>query len=176
MRLKIVVLVLLAALLTGVVAPVQGSTVRAASVPSHVAATHTNANAQAFDKTRFVLHLGIAAFLVHYIYKKYKEGKLGRFHIFTDIKAAAAALIAYHEMKVAYNIAKTSNSKTLQLLIKPMTTLTAAIQTTRNKLVKGDTSTVGSMNNYENSLQGTAKSTPYSFKDQTPPKNETPGF
>ena len=63
------------------------------------------------DKTRFVAHMAVAAFLVHYIYKKYKQGKLGRSHIFTDLKAAAAAFLAYHEIKKAYDLGLTKPTK-----------------------------------------------------------------
>src|SRR5690242_21080147 len=125
MKRRIIVLALMGSLLIGVLSPAAAGRVSAAPERSQVAAVHTQAHAAAFDKTRFVAHLAVSAFLIHYIYKKYKEGKLGRFHIFTDLKAAAAALIAYHELKVAYGIAKGSNSKTLQALVAPINALTS---------------------------------------------------
>jgi len=168
MRLRLVVLVLIGALLASVISPVAAGQVRAATERSQVAAVHADSHTAAFDKTRFVAHLAVAAFLVHYIYKKYKQGKLGRFHIFTDIKAAAAALIAYHEMKVAYGIAKTSNSKTLQLLISPMTALTGTLGALWSKLKHGDTSQIAAANSQASSLQSTAGKNGYAYQDQQP--------
>jgi hypothetical protein len=129
---------------------------------------HTQAHAAAFDKTRFVAHLAVSAFLIHYIYKKYKEGKLGRLHIFTDIKAAAAALIAYHELKVAYGIAKGSNSKTLQALVAPINALTSTAGTLASKLKRGDTSQISAANSQESTLSSVAGQNGFSYKDQQP--------
>ena len=112
MKRRLLVLTILAALVFGVTSPTLASSVSAAPAGSHAAAVHTHSHPAVFNRTKFVLHLAVAAFLIHYIYKKYKEHKLGRFHIFTDIKAAAAGLIAYHELKVAYGIAKSSNRST----------------------------------------------------------------
>ncbi|HEX8919477.1 MAG TPA: hypothetical protein VF898_13305 [Chloroflexota bacterium] len=168
MKKRLVILGLVAALLAGVLSPTFSSTVSAAPQQSHAAAVSTHSHSQAFDKTRFVLHLAVAAFLIHYIYKKYKEGKLGRFHIFTDIKAALAALLAYHEIKVAYDIAKSSSSKTLQLLVSPIGKVTAAINTVATKVKHGDTSAIPTANTLENSLQTTASTTAFAFKDKAP--------
>jgi hypothetical protein len=175
MKLKLVVLLLIGALLCSVLTPVAGGTAQAASARSHAASVHSNANPAAFDKTRFVAHLAFAAFLTHYIYKKYKEGKLSRRHLFTVAKAAIAALLAYHEIKKAYDIAKSSNSKTLQALISPITKLTAALDATASKLRHGDTSTIASADSDANSLQGTASHTQYSFQPNAP-GGYNPGF
>lgn len=160
MKRNLVALTLLVAILGALVVP-------AATPTTHAATTHRT-HAAAFDKTRFVLHLGVAAFMVHYVYKKYKDGKLSHFHMFTIIKAAAATLIAVHEMKKAYDIAKTSNSKTLQLLIKPMTALTSTINTAYTKLKHGDTSGLNAANSQENSFASLASKDGYGFKDTTP--------
>src|SRR5579871_6239323 len=106
MNTRLVALLLIGALLAGVLSPAHAGRVSAAPAQSRIVAVHIQAPAAVFDKTRFVAHLAVAAFLIHYVYKKYKQGKLGVTHIFTDLKAAAAALIAYHEMKVAYSIAQ----------------------------------------------------------------------
>jgi hypothetical protein len=145
------------------------STVSAA-VPAqaHVAAVHTQSHPAAFDKTKFVLHLGVAAFLIHYIYKKYKQGKLGGFHIFTDIKAAAAALIAYHELKVAYSDAVNSNSKTLHVLVSPISSLISAVNTLVSKVKHGDTSSLNALNTAESTFATVASKAGYSFKDTAP--------
>lgn len=175
MKLKLIVLLLIGALLVGITAPAATGSAQAASVTNHAAAIHTNSHVSAFDKTRFVAHLAFAAFLVHYIYKKYKQGKLGRTHLFTDFKAALAALLALHEMQKAYSIASTSNSKTLQILIAPIRTLTSAINTEYSKLKHRDTSGVTAANTDENNLQSTASHTQYSYKDQAP-SGYNPGF
>ena len=120
MKRLLIVLILISALLIGAFSPNLAARVSAATAGSHAAAVHTQSHAAAFDKTKFVLHLAVAAFLIHYIYKKYTQHKLGRTHIFTDIKAAAAGLVAYHELKVAYDTAKKSNSATLHALIAPI--------------------------------------------------------
>jgi hypothetical protein len=169
MKRHIVILTLIVALLASVVAPpLAGQTSAAAPAQNHPAAVHNDSHASAFDKTRFLAHLAVAAFLVHYIYKKFKQGKLGRFHILTDIKAAIAALLAYHEIKKAYDIAKTSKSKTLQLLIAPITALTSTLGAMASKLKHGDTSQISTANGQENLLQSTAGSNGFGYKDQQP--------
>jgi glucan phosphoethanolaminetransferase (alkaline phosphatase superfamily) len=165
----LIVLTLLVALVTGVLAPRSASPASAAPAASHAASVHTHANSAAFDKTRFVLHLAFAAFLIHYIYKKYKEHKLGGFrHIVTDIKAAAAALLAYHEIKVSYDIAKTSKSKTLQLLIAPINKLVNGFNDLKSRLAHGDTSTLNSLNAQQGGLQTLAGKYGFGFKDKAP--------
>jgi hypothetical protein len=174
MKLRLIMLFLIGTLLVGVTTPAAAGRVQAASAPS-VVTSHTHAHPAAFDKTRFVAHLAFAAWLVHYIYKKYKEGKLGRTHLFTTAKAVLAALLALHEMQKAYSIAKTSNSKTLQVLIKPMTALISAVNNEYSKLKHGDTSGVSSANTAENTLQTTASHTEFAYKDQQQ-KGYNPGF
>jgi hypothetical protein len=162
-----IALLLISALLIGVVSP-GAATISAATSTSRIAAVHAPSHAAAFDKTRFVLHLAVAAFLIHYIYKKYKEGKLGRFHIFTDLKAAAAALIAYHEMHVAYDIAKSSNSATLHALIAPINLVLNGVNTAISKLKHGDTSSLTSLQNQEGTFATVAAKYGFGFKDKAP--------
>jgi hypothetical protein len=65
--------------------------------------SHSQAHPALFDKTRFVLHLGLAYFAFHhFVYKPYKAGsfKAGASHRTTSIiKAGVALLITYHELK-----------------------------------------------------------------------------
>lgn len=168
MKLRLVILLMISALLVGVLSPGVAIEASAATQNTHVAAVHTHSHAAAFDKTRFLAHLAVSAFLVHYVYKQYKNGKLGRAHIITDIKAAAAALIAYHEMKTAYGLAKSSNSKTLQVLISPINALTGTLGAMSSKLKHGDTSQISTANSQEGLLQTTAGKSGYSYKDQQP--------
>ncbi|GAC1639172.1 MAG: hypothetical protein NVS4B2_28560 [Chloroflexota bacterium] len=168
MQRRFIVLTLISTLLAGAVSPVAASQVHAATDHSHVAVVHTHARAAAFNKTRFLAHLAVAAFLVHYIYKKYKAGKLGRTHKATDVKAAAAALLAYHEMQKASGIANASHSKPLLTLLAPMVALLGTLPIMASKLKSGDTGQVSSVNNYENSLQSTAGQNGYSYTDRKP--------
>ncbi len=167
-KLRMTVLLLITILLVGVLSLLTAHGVTAVAPHNRVAAVHTQSHAAAFDKTRFLAHLAVAAFLIHQLYKKYKAGKLVRTHLITDVKAAAAALIAYHEMKTAYGIAKSSNSKTLQKLIAPITTLTAALSAMSSKLKRGNTRQISTANSQENLLQSTAGKNGYSCKDQQP--------
>ncbi|MBV9281102.1 MAG: hypothetical protein JOZ41_13555 [Chloroflexi bacterium] len=168
MKRRLLILTLLAALLSAVASPLAGRVSAAPAAQSHPVAVAPHSHAAAFDKTRFVAHLAVAAFLIHYIYNKYKQGKLGRTHIFTDIKAAAAALIAYHELKVAYGIANGSKSKTLQAIVAPMNALATSVSNMRSRLLHGDTSGVASVNGQQNSFQSMAKSNGYAYTDQQP--------
>ncbi len=165
MRRVLTIVLLLVAFSVAVVLP--AGTQPAAAAP-RVSAPAQVAHTAAFDKTRFLIHLGVAAFLVHYIYKKYKEGKLSHFHFFTDVKAAAAALIAYHELKVDYNIAKSSHSKTLHFLIAPIGALDSAVNSAKSKLSHGDTSGLNSLESQQGSLQSLASKHGFSFKDVAP--------
>jgi hypothetical protein len=176
MKRQLLIVALLAALVFGVAAPAFAGQANAAPAGSRIAAVHTQSHPAAFDKIKFVFHLGVAAFLIHYIYKKYKDGKLGRFHLFTDAKAVIAALFAYHELKVAYNDAVGSNSKTLHVLVAPITALLNAINAAASKLKHGDTSGVSGLNTDVGNLSKTAAANGFAFKDTTPPKGEAPGF
>ncbi len=168
MKTRVIVLLLLSALLLGALSPMAARQASAATLHNQVAAAPTQLHAAAFDKTRFVLHLAVAAYLIHYVYKKYKTGKLGRFHIITDIKAAAAALIAYHELNTAYGIAKGSTSKTLQAIVAPIGALTSTASAMASKLKHGDTSAVSTANSQESTLQSLAGKNGFSYKDVAP--------
>lgn len=172
MKRMLIVPLLLIAMAAGILIPAGTGSVSAATVSQAPNAAHVQApsaaHPRAFDKTRFVAHLAVAAFLVHYIYKKYKEGKIGRFHLFTDLKAAAAALIAYHEIKVAYGIAKTSKSKTLQFLVSPIGKIQQGLSAAASKLKSGDTSTLNELNSNVGSLSSIASKNGFGFKDKAP--------
>lgn len=154
MKKRILILALVVSLLMSVVLPKFATNVAAApQVHSQQTASHT----QTFDKTRFLLHLGAAYFaLHHWVYKPFTQHKLGRFHIFNDVKAALALLFAYHEIKVAYGIAKGSKSKTLQLIIAPMNALGSAFSALASKVRHGDTSGVSAVASQAGSFHGLA--------------------
>jgi hypothetical protein len=137
MRKQLLVLGLLGALLMGALSPALAGTVSAAPAVQ----SHSQAHAALFDKTRFVFHLGLAYFAFHhFVYNPYKAGsfKAGASHRTTSIlKAGAALLVTYHELKVAYGIAKGSNSGVLHTLIKPMTGLINTANRVATKLKGG---------------------------------------
>lgn len=155
-------------LTAALVIPTGAQPVAAATQTQAPVASHVGAHSLGFDKTRFVAHLAVAAFLVHYIYKKYKQGKLGRAHIFTSIKAALAALLAYHEIKKAYDIASTSSSKTLQILVSPIKALTGTLSAMASKLRHGDTSQIPTSETQESLLSSVAGKDGFGYKDQQP--------
>ncbi len=169
MKQPVIVMTTLLALLFGVLSPAfSGQSSAAIPTRPHSTSLHTNAPPRAFDKTRFLAHLAVAAFLIHYTYKKYQQGLLTRQHMGTLIKAAVALGVAYHEMKAAYGIAQGSNSRTLKLLISPINGLASSFSALSTKLRHGDTSGLSAANSQENALQSVAGHTGYGFKDQAP--------
>jgi hypothetical protein len=77
-----------------------------------------------FAKTKFVLHAGLAFGAFHrYIYKPYESGGFTPVssHKLAIVKAGAAGLFAYHEIKLALVDAR--SSPTLSKLVSPLTAL-----------------------------------------------------
>jgi hypothetical protein len=174
MRHKFVILGLLGALLLAVLAPSCAGRTSAAA-PAAPAATSVQTHAAFLDKTRFLAHAGIAFFIIHHEYSRYKQGYFsagtpGRTrHL---IVAAAALAIALHEAKVAYGIAQKSNSKTLHALAAPFATLGATIDTIRGKFAKGQGSAdqLATLNSTADGINGTASSDGFGpIKDKTVP-------
>jgi hypothetical protein len=122
----------------------------------------------AFDMTRFLAHLAAAYFAFHhFVWKPYKDGKLHGFHLLTYAKAALALLFAYHEVKKSYDIAKTSNSKTLQLLIAPMNKLAGAFNALSSKVKSHNFSAndMNGVNSLATGFQSQAGKSGFGFKD-----------
>src|ERR687883_456591 len=117
----------LAQFLLAVVSPLCARRTSAAA-PAAPVATSAQTRAAFLDKTRFLVHAGIAFFIIHHEYHRYKQGYFragtpGRVrHL---VVAAAALAIAVHEARVAYRIAEKSHSKTLHLLTSPFASLVA---------------------------------------------------
>ncbi len=167
MKLKLTIVVLVSVVLIGLGPRVGLGQVYAASPHTQAAAPAQSQTAR-FDKTRFLAHLAASAFLVHYVYSKYKRGMLGRHHLVPTVKAAVAAALAYHELKTAYDVAKTSNSRILRLIVFPLSALTGTVNSMSGKLRQGDTSLVAVANSRENVLQSAAAKVGYGFKDARP--------
>src|SRR5579862_1527863 len=94
-----------------------------------------------FDKTRFVLHLGAAFFAFHhFVYNPYKAGgfQTGAPHRTKAlVKGGLALLFAYHEVKVAEDIAHKSDSPLLHKLVTPIDSMGAAFANVGRKLKGG---------------------------------------
>src|ERR671937_2281271 len=123
MRQKFVLLGLLAALLLAVVSPsLAGPT--SAAAPAERVATSAQTHPAFLDKTRFLLHAGAGFYAFHhFVWARYKSGGFSSSdpHQKSNIvKAGIALLFTWHEMKMAYDIANKSKSKTLQVLVAPL--------------------------------------------------------
>lgn len=115
--------------------------------------TTTTANGQvvttchiSFAKTKFLLHAGLAAGAFHrYVYKPYRAGAFakgtpGRKKALT--KAAASALFAYHELKVAAEDAR-CDGPVLKQLASPLQAAVSAISALRGVLGTGSPAGIG---------------------------------
>ena len=160
MKSNLLNLSLLAALLVSVVAP--SFSVRAsAAVPAAPAITTPRTAPAIFDKTRFLLHAGIAFFAIHHEYKRFQQGYFaaGAPHRVTNIiKAAAVLLIGVHEAKVAYGIAEKSKSRTLHALASPVHALATKMDAIRATFAKGQGSAadIQRLNTAASTLNSTA--------------------
>jgi hypothetical protein len=131
--------ILLAVFLVTAASPLATGGVRAAA-PDVPLVGSTHIGPHLFEKTRFVLYVGIAAYCIHYVYKHYQYGDYssGASHRITNIaKAAAALLIAYNRLKAAAGVAHKSNSKTLHTLVAPLDRLVAHTDTEYQRLHSG---------------------------------------
>lgn len=114
------------------------SSTAAVSQSSTPAGTTTSAGTTHLATTKFVLHFGLAAGAFHrYIYKPFKAGAFGKplSHKLALLKGAAAALFAYHELKLAVTDAQ--SSKILHPLVAPLTLLGSKLAAMKTKLLGG---------------------------------------
>jgi hypothetical protein len=110
-----------------------------------VSITHTQAIPAQSGATRvakgriaFLIHVGIAFFLFHHVYKLYKQGYYHGFHPVRWTKAAAEILIGVHELHKARDAANNSNSAVLHALAKPLNALSAKMESLRSNITAGD--------------------------------------
>lgn len=126
MKKKLIVFSFVAVMLAGLVVPSFAGSASAA-VPAAPVATSAQSHAAFLDKTRFLLHMGYAYFAFHHwVWKPYKAGAFNKGasgRVKAIVKAAIALAFTYHELKVAYNIAKKSHSGLLHAIIAPLTGL-----------------------------------------------------
>src|SRR5918911_5367043 len=174
MRQKFILLGLPAALLLALGSPsLAGPT--SAAVPAAPAATSSHTHPAFLDKTRFLLHAGAGFYAFHhFVWARYKNGGFSASdpHRKSNIvKAALALLFAYHEFKVAYNIANKSNSKTLHALVAPLNGLNGAVGTVYTRLKGGQYSDadIESLNDNISSFGKLSGSNGYTIKDRAVP-------
>lgn len=114
---RILAIILALALMIGLTAC--GSSTSSTSSSGASASPHVH-----FAKTKFVLHAGLAFGAFHrYIYKPFRNGGFTPplSHKAAIVKAAVAALFAYHELKIALVDAR--SSPLLSKLVSPLTAL-----------------------------------------------------
>lgn len=169
MKKQFLALTLVAALGMSVFAPSFGGSANAAAP----AVRHAQAHAAFFDKTRFLLHMGVAFFAFHhFIYEPFKAHAFSKgapHRTSSIVKAGLAALFAAHEVKVAYGIAKGSSSPTLRKLVSPISKLASTFSSAGTKFKNNPStysdSAVNSMGGSVNYIGSTASKGGYGIKD-----------
>lgn len=124
-------------------------------------------------KTKFLIHAGVAFGAFHrYILKPYqagtfKKGAPGRKTAF--VKAAAAGLVAYHQLKVAYKDALASD--TLRPLATKLTNATGKLKDLAGSLKGGGLSpgAILGVGGGLTGIAGAAKGLGVNIKDRNPP-------
>jgi hypothetical protein len=125
-----------------------------------------------FAKTKFLLHAGLAFGAFHrYIYKPYKSGGFTPVssHKLAIVKAGAAGLFAYHEIKIA--LVDAQSSSTLSKLVSPLTALQSKMSSLGSKLKSGklDGSAISNANSSVSSIGSQSASSGASIKDLATP-------
>jgi hypothetical protein len=120
-----------------------------------------------FDKTKFVLHAGLAfGAFHHFIYAPYKAGTLHG--VGALAKAGLAGLFTVHELKLAK--ADAESSPTLCHLAAPFDKASAAISSSTSQIKSGKASSqdIEGMNNDVNAVQSGAKADGMPAPDRVP--------
>jgi hypothetical protein len=120
-----------------------------------------------FDKTKFVLHAGLAfGAFHHFIYGPYKAGNLHGFAALA--KAGLAGLFTVHELKLAK--ADAESSPTLCHLAAPFDKASAAITSSISKIKSGKTGNqdVEGLDDDVNAVQRGAQADGVPAPDQVP--------
>lgn len=170
MKRILIVCGLFVALMAGGSVPSQAGQAHAATTAVHAVGAHT----ALFDKTRFVVDLGVAYFCIHHVYKTYRRGLYNRGardrlrHI---VVAGAVLALAYNRLHAAYTDASSSDSRTLRRLVSPLRALLGKIQGQKNDLVGGtfNPSSFRSMNGAADSFGGTTTHNGVFFHDISVP-------
>lgn len=160
--------VLLTLLVTGCgLAPSHDGNAAAASAPAAPDGSCQHVDTIKFDKTKFVLHAGLAfGAFHHFIYRPYTEHRLHG--VLALGKAGLAGLFTVHELKLAK--ADAESSPTLCKLVAPFDRASAALSGEVDK-IKSDKATAGDMDGLGkqvNALQAAAKSAGVEAPDLVP--------
>jgi hypothetical protein len=167
----VVLLVALAGFSGGQLAHASASSARITRISSAVVPC-SQVGTKHLAKTRFLLHagLGIGAFK-HFVYDPFKAGKFnsgapGR--VKSLAIAGAAALFAYHQLKVAKGFAE--SDKTLCKLVAPIDGLTAKLSSLGSGLKSGKLDEAGINSTAQNvaSLKGSATKLGAPVTEQVP--------
>ena len=148
-----------------------GSASAGASAVPGAACQHVNS--VAFDKTKFVLHAGLAfGAFHHFIYAPYKAGTLHG--VATLGKAGLAALFTVHELKLAK--ADAESSPTLCHLAGPFDKATTAISGSTSQIKSGKASAqdIEGLNNDIDAVQHGAAADGVPAPDQVPATRSWP--
>ncbi len=173
MKIKLFAIGLLALLMVGAAGPSFAGRANAAAPSAYVAAAPQAQPAFSFpkfDRTRFLVDMGVAFWCIHHVYKKYETGYYGAHepgrtkHI---IAAGVVLFIAYNRLKAAYKRANESNSKTLHALVSPINALLGKTHSTATTLKDGafNTTSVNDLNSTTSTVGSQANSNGYSVKD-----------
>jgi hypothetical protein len=125
-----------------------------------------------FAKTKFLLHAGLAFGAFHrYIYKPFRAGGFTPVssHKLAIVKAGAAGLFAYHEIKIA--LVDAQSSPTLSKLVSPLTALESKMSSLGSGLKSGklDGSAISNANSSVSSIGSQSASSGASIKDLATP-------
>ncbi|GAC1513112.1 MAG: hypothetical protein NVS2B16_17270 [Chloroflexota bacterium] len=164
MKRNLIVLGLIVAMFAGMLTPVV--------VPSASAAPRAQVPTQIFDRTSFVIHMGLAFYAFHhYILAAYRAGKFrsGAAHRRLNLaKAAVALLFTFHELNSARKVANRSSSKTLHALATPLNALTNQANGMYSRFNRGsfNPSDVTGMSSAITSFGGRASGAGLSIRDR----------
>jgi hypothetical protein len=112
-----------------------------------------------FAKTKFVFHAGLAFGAFHrWIYRPFRAGVFGKplMHKAAIVKAAAAALFTYHELKLAAH--DVHASKILRTLFSPLTFVINKVRALAAAIRRGGHASGTQINGINTSISGITSS------------------
>ncbi len=116
-------------------------------------------NAKSFAKSKFVLHVGLAAGTFHrYLYKPFKAGtfhKGASGRVSGLVKGGATALFDEHEIRQAITDVK-ANPTLCKVLIAPLSEVADKFTAMKSKVPAGDTTSLDTVNSSLSSISSTS--------------------
>ena len=116
-------------------------------------------NTKSFAKSKFVLHVGLAAGTFHrYLYKPFKAGtfhKGASGRISGLVKGGATALFDEHEIRQAITDVK-ANPTLCKVLIAPLSEVADKFTAMKSKVTAGDTTSLDTVNSSLSSISSTS--------------------